>query len=112
MQIGQELAASAERNGGSYVNHTTCTDARITDTTRLVLTFVSPSKLGSVNGRKYVFRIKGDECNDNLGVEGPISAARFAIDKLCLGKRELRRANEASITAIRVEVVPLKKAEK
>ncbi len=71
-----------------------------------------PCKLGSVNGGKYVFRIAGDECNYDLEIEGPISAARYAIDKLCSGKRELLRANESSITAITVRVVPFKKAEK
>ena len=71
-----------------------------------------PSKLGPVNGGKYTFRIAGDQENYELEIEGPVSAARYAIDKLCSGKRELLRANDASISAIHVRVVPFKKSEK
>jgi hypothetical protein len=69
-----------------------------------------PCKLGKVSGQVFTFVIA---CDDTLSyelvVEGPISAARRAIDKLCSGKRELLRANQDSITAIRVKEIRAEK---
>ncbi|OWK39500.1 hypothetical protein [Fimbriiglobus ruber] len=70
---------------------------------------ILPSKLGPVNGGKYTFKIAGDTENYELEIEGPVSAVRYALDKLCSGKRELLRSNDHTITAIRVKVVPVKK---
>jgi len=71
-----------------------------------------PCKLGAVNGGRFVFKIAGDDCTFEMEIEGPISAVRYAIDKLCSGKRELLRPNDASITRITVREVPFKKAGK
>ncbi|WP_088255223.1 hypothetical protein [Fimbriiglobus ruber] len=70
---------------------------------------ILPSRLGPVNGGRYTFKIAGDTDTYELEIEGPVSAVRYALDKLCSGKRELLRSNDHTITAIRVKVVSVKK---
>lgn len=70
-----------------------------------------PCKLGKANGGTYTFRIASDESIFEMTIEGPISAARHAIDKLCSGKRELLRANEDTISAIRIREIKQEKKE-